>query len=62
MYFIIPRYFYPYLTVLSLTTPDVNTVSLNSDDEQLLPQFVEAAHNSVCIRINDNLSHDLIKL
>ncbi|THH00031.1 hypothetical protein EW026_g2419 [Hermanssonia centrifuga] len=30
----------------ALTTPDVNTVSLNSDDEQLLPQFVEAAHNS----------------
>jgi len=31
----------------SLTGPDVNTVILNSDDEQILPTFVEQAHANV---------------
>lgn len=33
----------------SVTTPDVNTVSLEASDESLLPLFVEAAHSHVRI-------------
>ena len=32
---------------VSITTPDVNTVSLEASDEALLPRFVEAAHQNV---------------
>ncbi|KAI0646605.1 glycoside hydrolase [Trametes meyenii] len=30
----------------AVTTPDVNTVSLEASDEELLPRFVELAHNN----------------
>ena len=31
----------------SVTTPDVNTVSLADSDEELLPKFVDLAHQNV---------------
>ena len=37
----------------AVTTPDVNTVSLEASDEELLPKFVDLAHQNVsdCVTI-----------
>lgn len=40
----------------AVTTPDVNTVSLEASDEELLPRFVNAAHQNVSVALLLNSS------